>query len=348
MHKVIWMKRYLGWLICIVCLIMAVAYGVLSRLDTYGLDRRASESFAFDANGLRLAGTLWLPDHTATAAVVLVHGDGPQDRTSQQGYDPLINALLDAGIAVVSWDKPGIGGSQGNWLNQSMTDRYVDVLSALSSLRNKLQGIPVGALGVSQAGWVLPRLAPGDADFIVLVGGAVSWSRQGDYYTRTRLKRTGMSDPDIETAMAEITAADDRLFASSQVPPVALLDGMTPARWAFVRRNRQEDATSALKQLDIPLLALWGADDLNVDPEVNATLYRKTVGGNHPANRIEVIPNATHGLLRAVPYNAQLTSEWSWLTTMRFLMENRHAYAPGALETINEWVHARAGVTKAR
>ena len=342
MHNVIWMKRYRVRLISVVCLIVVIALVVLARLDTYGLDRRASEPFAFDANGLHLAGTLWLPDQRATAAVVLVYGDGPQDRTSQQGYDPLINALLDAGIAVVSWDKPGIGDSPGNWLSQSMADRYVNARSALSALRNKLQGIPVGALGFSQAGWVLPRFASGEADFLVLVGGAVSWQRQGDYYTRTRLQRTGMSERDIDTTMAEMAAADERLFASSQVPPVTLLDGISPERWAFVRRNLHEDATRALKKLDIPLLALWGADDLNVDPEVNPTLYRKTVGGNHPANRIEVIPDATHGLLRAAPYNAQLTSEWSWFTTMRFLMEGRHAYAPGALETINEWVHARA------
>lgn len=330
------------------CFIVAIALIVLARLDTYGLDRRTSEPFAFDANGLRLAGTLWLPDHAATAAVVLVHGDGPQDRTSQQGYDPLINALLDAGIAVVSWDKPGIGDSPGDWLSQSMTDRYVDVRSALSVLRSKLPAIPVGALGFSQAGWVLPRLASGDADFLVLVGGAVSWQRQADYYTRTRLQRAGMSEPDIERVMAQMAAADEVLFASSQVPPAALLGSMSPERWAFVRRNLHEDATDELKKLKIPVLALWGADDLNVNPEINADIYRKTVGGNHPANRIEVIPDATHGLLRSTPYNTQLTSQWPWLTTLRFLMEGQHAYAPGVLETITGWVHARAGGTEAR
>jgi len=113
MHKEIWMKRYRVKLIAVVCLIVAIALLVLARLDTYGLDRRASEPFAFDANGLRLAGTLWLPDHAATAAVVLVHGDGPQDRTSQQGYDPLINALLDAGIAVVRGINRALGIRRG-------------------------------------------------------------------------------------------------------------------------------------------------------------------------------------------------------------------------------------------
>ena len=348
MHKVIWTKRNRGWLISVVCLALVIAFFVLSRLDTYGLDRRVSEPFAFEANGLLLAGTLWLPDQAATAAVVLVHGDGPQDRTSQQGYDPLINALLDAGIAVVSWDKPGIGDSQGNWLNQSMADRSVNVRSAISILRSKLPGIPVGALGFSQAGWVLPRLTPNCADFIVLVGGAVSWQQQGDYYTRTRLQRAGLSQPDIEHVMAQMAATDERLFASSQVPAADLLGDMSPERWAFVRRNLHEDATHDLQEFQIPVLALWGADDLNVNPEVNADIYRKTVGGNHPANRIEVIPGASHGLLRSASYNTQLTREWSWLTTLRFLMEGRHAYALGALETITEWVHARAGESAAR
>lgn len=347
MHKAIWMKRYRAG-ITVACLVMATVFVVLWRLDTYGLDRRVSEPFAFEANGLLLAGTLWLPDHAATAAVVLAHGDGPQDRTSQQGYDPLINTLLDAGIAVVSWDKPGIGGSQGHWLSQSMADRSVNVRSAVCALRSKLQGIPVGVLGFSQAGWVLPRLTPGSADFLVLVGAAVSWQRQGDYYTRTRLERTGLSEPDIERVMAQVAADDERLFTSSHVPPANLLGSMSPERWAFVRRNLHEDATHDLKKLEVPVLAMWGAEDLNVNPAVNAEIYRKTVGGNHPANRIEVIPDASHGLLRAVPYNTQLTSEWSWLTTLRFLMEGRHAYAPGALETITEWVHARAGVTEVR
>ena len=335
------MKRYRAG-ITVACLVMATVFVVLWRLDTYGLDRRVSEPFAFEANGLLLAGTLWLPDHAATAAVVLAHGDGPQDRTSQQGYDPLINTLLDAGIAVVSWDKPGIGGSQGHWLSQSMADRSVNVRSAVCALRSKLQGIPVGVLGFSQAGWVLPRLTPGSADFLVLVGAAVSWQRQGDYYTRTRLERTGMSEPDIERVMAQVAADDERLFTSSHVPPANLLGSMSPERWAFVRRNLHEDATHDLKKLEVPVLAMWGAEDLNVNPAVNAEIYRKTVGGNHPANRIEVIPDATHGLLKAAAYNTQLTSEWSWFTTIRFLMEGRLAYAPGALETINAWVHARA------
>ena len=39
MHKVIRTKRNRGWLISFVCLATVIVFFVLSRLDTYGLDR---------------------------------------------------------------------------------------------------------------------------------------------------------------------------------------------------------------------------------------------------------------------------------------------------------------------
>ncbi|EPU0991937.1 alpha/beta hydrolase family protein [Cronobacter turicensis] len=71
-----------------------------------------------------LEGTLTRPDGVSNPpVVVLIHGDGAQDRWSQGGYLPLVNDLLAKGIAVYSWDKPGVGESRGNWLAQTMRDR---------------------------------------------------------------------------------------------------------------------------------------------------------------------------------------------------------------------------------
>ncbi|WP_260081260.1 alpha/beta hydrolase family protein [Phaeobacter inhibens] len=124
----------------------------------------------------------------------MVHGDGPQDRVSGGGYAPLINVFLDQGIAVASWDKPGVGASGGNWLHQSMADRASETSAALSLLNQRFDDMALGAVGFSQAGWVLPQLTRRDADFLVLVGPAVSWQDQGDYYTRVRLAQDGL-DP---------------------------------------------------------------------------------------------------------------------------------------------------------
>ena len=100
------------------------------RLADHDFGRRASEPFGFAVAGDHVAGTVWLQDASAKAAVVLVHGDGPQDRRASGGYAPLINWSLDAGIAVASWDKARIGMSGGNWLDQSMSDRAAEARQA--------------------------------------------------------------------------------------------------------------------------------------------------------------------------------------------------------------------------
>ena len=87
--------------------IVALTAFVLVRLDDHDLSGRDARPFAFAVGPDRSSGTMWRPEGPPRATVVLVHGDGPQDRTSQGGYAPLVNALLDAGIGVASWDEPG-------------------------------------------------------------------------------------------------------------------------------------------------------------------------------------------------------------------------------------------------
>lgn len=334
------MKQVMLVLICLGILTGAVLI-VLHRLADHDLAARQSEDFSFLLSEYSLRGTLWLPDTPIEAAMVIVHGDGPQDRLSSGGYAPFINAMLDAGVAVASWDKPGVGVSSGNWLDQSMTDRAVETRAALELLQQRFADLPVGALGFSQAGWVLPKLGSGDADFLVLVGPAISWQQQGAYYTRVRLER---SDPSIGPTEIEAILADQRrrdailfrpgaTFAELDVP-----GGMSEDRWSFVQRNHLVDASADLQRLSLPLFALWGADDLNVDAQLDAALYQAALATSDVETRLQIVPHATHGLLKADRYNYQLTSQWPWHAEMRFLWEGRNAYVPGTLEMIADWI----------
>lgn len=332
------------FLLAALVFVVAAVVVIMMRLADHDLASVQSEAFVFSNGENRLDGTLWLPDGPVQAAIVLVHGDGPQDRTSADGYVPFINVMLDAGIAVASWDKQGIGGSTGNWLSQSMDDRASETVAALQVLQERFEGEHIGALGFSQAGWVLPKLADGDADFVVLVGPAVSWQQQGEYYTRTRLER---SDPAMETAaidaiLAQTREHNARLFGRDAVyDPAALPDGMSEARWGFIQRNRLADARADIAQISLPLLAVWGADDLNVDAAHDSAVYETAMGRAHPATRLHVVRDATHGLLKAGPYNYQLSSQWPWHAQLRFVWEGRGAYAPGVLDLITQWIVAR-------
>jgi pimeloyl-ACP methyl ester carboxylesterase len=329
------------WLFLVVCGLAAL-FVLLWRLEDHDLGHRRSHDFQFIANAVKTEGTLWLPDVPAQAAVVIVHGDGPQDRTAGNGYAPFINALLDRGIAVASWDKPGVGASEGDWLAQSMTDRAAETREALATLSGMMERVPVGAIGFSQAGWVLPKLAHQDADFLVLVGAAVSWSDQGTYFMRMRLRLAGVGEQDIERALAQATKENADLFSPAARFDPSLADGMSEARWSFVRRNLNSDARAEIGVIETPVLALWGSEDLNVDPDINAQIYRDELSGTNEVNRIVIVPEATHGLLKARIYNAQLTSQWPWTVVLRWFWEGRHAYAPGALDEIADWILIRA------
>lgn len=327
----------------VLILFVSVTAFVLWRLEDHDLNGRMSAPLSFAAGGNSLSGTVWLPEGDPIAAVALVHGDGPEDRTAHGGYAPLVNVLVDHGIAVASWDKPGVGASSGNWLNQTMEDRANEVHAALDALADILGEAPRGAIGFSQAGWVVPKLSAEDTDFILLVGPAVSWERQGRFYTRRRLERAGEPKATIDQALARSVARNERLFGTNAKFDEAMApDGMDRARWGFIRRNRTADATRDLAALDVPVLALWGQNDLNVDATADAAIYRHILSARHPANRMEVIPEATHGLLKAGIYNFQLASQWPLWAQASFLVEGRFAYAPGALDAITGFIEQAA------
>lgn len=331
-------KRQLGRvLIWLLPLALLIAGLVLWRVQVFSLDGRDSHETTFLVGAERRAATLVLPEGVENPPVaVIVHGDGPQTRWADGGYLPLVHVLLDAGIGVFSWDKPGTGQSPGNWLDQSMSDRAIEAAAALRHVRS-MTGGPAGYLGFSQAGWALPRATQtGPApDFTLLIGAAVNWRAQGVYYTQRRLTALGMSEAEAaEYALQELTDNDALFRAGTGAPRT----DMTPDRLAFVARAYDSDARTDIARMRGPVLALWGDEDVNVDPNRNSRLYRGLLPD--PARQqADVIPRATHSLLRAGIFNTQLSSDWSLATRVAFIALGPHSYAPGATDRITGWIH---------
>jgi hypothetical protein len=73
------------------------------------------------ANGpIQLAGTLISPKTGGRhAALILVHASGAEDR---EYLLPLAHFLVRYGIAVLGYDKRGVGGSTGDWKSASFDD----------------------------------------------------------------------------------------------------------------------------------------------------------------------------------------------------------------------------------
>ncbi|WP_447877297.1 alpha/beta hydrolase family protein [Serratia fonticola] len=166
------------------CMVSFLVVFSLIRLSEFELSDDAHQrTINFEHHQDILEGTLILPPgKISPPLVVLVHGDGAQDRWSEGGYIPLVKFLVAQGIAVYSWDKPGVGASSGNWLAQTLSDRADEAASALRKLKQEpeFKHSDIGFLGFSQAGWVVPKASQQvKTDFVILVGAAINWRAQG-------------------------------------------------------------------------------------------------------------------------------------------------------------------------
>ena len=91
-----------------------------------GIEKR--EDVRFSNGDIQLAGTLISPITGAkNPAIILVHASGAEDR---EYLLPLARFLVRRGIAVLGYDKRGVGGSTGNWNTASFDDLAGDVVAA--------------------------------------------------------------------------------------------------------------------------------------------------------------------------------------------------------------------------
>ncbi|WP_308378044.1 CocE/NonD family hydrolase [Streptomyces sp. ISL-98] len=237
--------------------------------------------------------------------VVFVHGDGPIDATHDSFYRPLWESFAEAGYASLSWNKPGVDGSSGNWLDQSMDDRADETMAAIAWARQRpdIDSRRIGLWGASQAGWVLPKVAARAPDlrFVIAVSPAVNWQQQGRYNLLAQMREDGASAEQTAAALRrrKTTLRLLRRDASFEEYRDTVDDpqGMTADRWRFIKKNYTADATADLRAIQgTPVLLVLAGHDINVDVTDTETTYRKLL----PASllRVEQYPDATHSLVK--------------------------------------------------
>ncbi|WP_050009457.1 S9 family peptidase [Flavobacterium sp. B17] len=119
----------------------------------------------FESQGITLAGSIVKPEKPF-AAVVIVHGSDPVKREME-----FAKRLAKEGIAVLTYDKRGVGESGGVYVGPSVGTNNIDTANlnllsqdadaAVKTFRTYLKNkkIPIGLVGFSQAGWIIPMAA---------------------------------------------------------------------------------------------------------------------------------------------------------------------------------------------
>jgi pimeloyl-ACP methyl ester carboxylesterase len=212
-----------------------------------------AEELEFASHGASLSGSLVLPaDKQIRAAVVFIHGSGPQTRSLEWAQ-----RFAGEGIAAFVYDKRGVGKSGGQYEgNQNVSGPNLvlladDAAAAVSVLAKhpSLQEVPIGLAGISQAGWIAPLTAQRNrhVKFLVMWSGPVCKVSEEDIYS----KYTRDSDRDTVPPYAEALNARTEKY----IWPDFL--------------GRDTDSGEDLATLSIPGLWIFSDNDASIPVDIS-------------------------------------------------------------------------------
>jgi uncharacterized protein len=233
-----------------------------ARLDVRQFDVR------FRSGKATLAGTLTIPPGAGPhPGVVYVSGSGDTLREEAQWLQGL---FVSRGIAVLAYDKRGIGQSGGTYTGSLASDDTIRTLAGDAAAAARFlaaqKGIDskrVGFYGLSQGGWIIPQAA-------VRANGAVSWAVIESGPTVTQ----GESD-NFASLAATLPIAEAERQARTQGP-----SGYDPQPW--------------IRKLDIPVLWLYAGRD-RAQPAGTSMQLLKTLSAGHDFTTV-LFPSAPHPL----------------------------------------------------
>lgn len=264
------------------------------------------ENIEFKSGGVTLAGAIFEPKRPH-AAVVIVHGSGQERRGIE-----FASRLAENGIAVLTYDKRGVGESDGVYAGPEVGTNNIDSanLNLLASDANAAaqvllqkfhdRRLPLGLIGASQAGWVIPMAAAKNTEigFMVIFSGPVVTTLE---QLRFQFYTNGESN-----FWETHTEADVRGHIKNDAD-----------RYQFPAT----DPRNALLKLSIPGLWLYGGRDIQVPVRLSKERLGSLSAAGNPYE-YQVFPELGHNTLSSkspAPFDAAI----KWIKSQKLHLKKR-------------------------
>jgi len=291
-------------------------------------------SFDTKESEITLDGTLTLPlAADAHASVILISGSGPLDRDStilnHKPFRVIADYLTRKGIAVLRFDKRGVGKSTGDFNTATTEDFAQDVSAAIEYLKSLKEIDPqkIGLIGYSEGGFIASMTASRSEDvaFVVMLAGPAlpikengallftllvhedkpnlkEFNRYKTLFERffnlvTNKTLTPKEQKEaLEIAQKTLPLINEKSKAPlgfTQITPEVFITifSRIPSIQEFLNSNPE----SFLKKIQCPVLAIYGSKDVQVPPKENIQAMKTILTtSNHSDYTLKEIPDANH------------------------------------------------------
>ncbi len=254
--------------------------------------------------------------------MVLISGTGhntrDEDVWGHKVFVVLADALSREGIAVLRYDKRGVGGSTGDYDAATTVDFTSDAEAAVNWLttQTEIDRNRVGVLGHSEGGIIAPAVAARDKSvaFVVMIAGpairgdklfvlqsamtAKTYGAPEDYIAKRKIFDQRLYDaiiaaPSATVALERATAIvaeglSSKIIDANEAETLAH-DDTSPWERYFLAY----DPAPTLASLKVPVLALNGSLDVQVPAKEDLAAAREALKGNPNATVIE-LPGMNH------------------------------------------------------
>lgn len=320
--------------------------------------------------GDTLAATLTLPRKGNNfPGLILISGSGPQNRDEEiLGHKPFLviaDYLTRHGIAVLRYDDRGTGESTGSFEGSTTADFATDTEAAFHYLetRHEINSDQIGLMGHSEGGEIAPMVAAKNkaiAFMILLAAPGVNGAEILLKQQKLIGKAEGKSDEFLKNnatinkkAYALINTIDDSLELRKKLkmhfrkaikkhPDWNTLKakGVSDDHYvdkvlatymgAWMRYFITHDPSTVLQNINCPVLALNGTNDLQIKADQNLPAIKKALKkGSNPQVTLKKLNGLNHLFQES---KTGLPAEYR---------EIEQTFSPKALRLIKNWILAK-------
>jgi pimeloyl-ACP methyl ester carboxylesterase len=310
------------------------------------VERYRQEQVRFRNGNVTLAGTLLLPPTGGRHPAIIFHEGSGEWTRDDTWFSRPVDLFLKHGIAVLLYDKRGVGSSTGDWHTSSYTDLADDLLAGVRLLKSRrdINSRHIGVRGFSQGGWIASIAAARSRDvaFIIYISasGGGTIEEQDTASLLTKMRADGFSETEIEEAKRFVrltyeaphsreawqrlqaalpTARNQRWFSRT-------IGALPKGNWVWEQRrlNAGYDPAATFRRVRCPVLIIYGEKD---NPSQSIARIEQAL--REARNRdytVRVFPGADHDLDVGQP------------------SDGRVVWAEGFLELLTNWTLQRVSV----